>query len=54
MTVKHKDHRENDDDGIGEQSEERTALTTDVFVDLLNDISYQPCSTTAMLNSDAR
>ena len=37
MTVKHKDHRENDDDGIGEQSEERTALTTDIFVDLLND-----------------
>ena len=38
MTVKHKDHRENDDDGIGEQSEERTALTTDIFVDLLNDV----------------
>ena len=27
-TVKHKDHRENDDNGIGEQSEKRTALTT--------------------------
>ena len=32
MTVKHKDHRENDDDGIGEQSEERTARTEERFV----------------------
>ena len=51
MTVKHKDPRENDDDGIGEQSEERTALTTDIFVDLLNDVKTTISEKTVFKNA---